>query len=80
MEILKYILTIVYVLDCLGLIVVVLMQEGKSGGLGALTGAADTYYGKNKGRTMEGALNKLTVALTTVFIVLSLVLHLSFFN
>lgn len=80
MEILKYILTIVYVLDCLGLIVVVLMQEGKSGGLGALTGASDTYWGKNKGRTMEGALSKITVALSTVFIVLSLLLHLSFFN
>ena len=80
MEILKYILTILYVLDCLGLIVVVLMQEGKSGGLGTLTGAADTYWGKNKGRTMEGALSKITIALATVFIVLSLVLHFSIFN
>lgn len=80
MEILKYILTILYVLDCLGLIVVVLMQEGKSGGLGSLTGAADTYWGKNKGRTMEGALSKITIALATVFIVLSLVLHFSIFN
>ncbi len=80
MEILKYILTILYVLDCLGLIVVVLMQEGKSGGLGTLTGAADTYWGKNKGRTMEGALSKITIALATVFIVLSVVLHFSIFN
>ena len=56
------------------------MQEGKSGGLGTLTGAADTYWGKNKGRTMEGALSKITIALATVFIVLSVVLHFSIFN
>ena len=32
------------------------MQEGKSAGLGAIAGAADTYWGKNKGRSMEGRL------------------------
>ena len=40
--------------------VIVLMQEGKNNGLGALTGSADTYWSKNKGRSMEGMLVKVT--------------------
>ncbi|MDO5294922.1 MAG: preprotein translocase subunit SecG [bacterium] len=80
MKILEYIMIILYLLDCVGLVVVVLMQEGKSGGLGALTGAADTYYAKNKGRTVEGALKKLTIALSVLFIVLSVVINLSVWN
>ncbi|MBE5962857.1 MAG: preprotein translocase subunit SecG [Lachnospiraceae bacterium] len=77
MEILRLIVTIAYVLICVGLVVVVLMQEGKSAGLsGAINGVADTYWGKNKGRSMEGALNKLTKVLAVLFIVISLVLNL----
>ena len=57
MQILRTILTILFVIDCIALTVVVLMQEGKSQGLGAIAGAADTYWGKNKGRSMEGVLN-----------------------
>ena len=55
MQILRTILTILFVIDCIALTVVVLMQEGKSQGLGAIAGAADTYWGKNKGRSMEGS-------------------------
>ena len=58
MEILRTILTVIFAIDCIALTVVVLMQEGKSQGLGAIAGAADTYWGKNKGRTMA-ALSKL---------------------
>ena len=46
MEILKTVLTVLYVLDCVGLIIVVLMQEGKQQGLGSVAGMADTYWGK----------------------------------
>ena len=53
MQILRTILTILFVIDCIALTVVVLMQEGKSQGLGAIAGAADTYWGKNKGRSMD---------------------------
>ena len=56
MEILRIILTVLFALDCIALTVVVLMQEGKQQGLGAIAGAADTYWGKNKGRSMEGKL------------------------
>ena len=56
MEILRIILTVLFILDCAALVVLVLMQEGKSAGLGAISGSSDTYWGKNKGRSMEGIL------------------------
>ena len=54
------------------------MQEGKSAGLGAISGAAETYWGRNKGRSMEGALVKITTALGVIFILLSIVLNINF--
>ena len=77
MEILRTVLTIVFIIVCIGLTVLVLMQEGKSAGLGAISGAAETYWGKNKGRSMEGALEKGTKILAALFIVLSVVLNLN---
>ena len=56
MNILRIVLTVIFVIDCIGLTVVVLMQEGKQKGLGAISGMADTYWGQNKGRSMEGHL------------------------
>ena len=52
MEILKTVLLILFAIDCIALTVIVLMQEGKNNGLGALTGSSDTYWSKNKGRSM----------------------------
>lgn len=57
----------------------VLMQEGKQQGLGAISGAAETYWGKNKGRSMEGKLVKWTAILVIVMIVLSAVLNITRF-
>ncbi len=76
MGVLKVILTIVFILDCICLAAVVLMQEGKAQGLGAIAGAAESYYGKNKGRTMEGGLVRLTQILAVLFFVLTLVLDM----
>ena len=78
MRILRTILTILFVIDCIALTVVVLMQEGKSQGLGAIAGAADTYWGKNKGRSMEGGLVKATTVMGVLFFVLAVVLNLNF--
>ena len=78
MQILRTILTILFVIDCIALTVVVLMQEGKSQGLGAIAGAADTYWGKNKGRSMEGGLVKATTVMGVLFFVLVVVLNLNF--
>ena len=78
MQILRTILTILFVIDCIALTVVVLMQEGKSQGLGAIAGAADTYWGKNKGRSMEGGLVKATTVMGVLFFLLAVVLNLNF--
>lgn len=77
-EILRIILTVIFVIDCIALTVVVLMQEGKSQGLGAIAGAAESYWGKNKGRTMEGGLTRATTVMGVLFFVLSVVLNLNF--
>lgn len=79
MGVLRIILTIVYVLICVALVILVLMQEGKAAGLGAISGAAETYWGKNKGRSMEGKLVKITTGLAVGFMVLAVVLNLALF-
>lgn len=71
-------LTIVYLLVCIALAVIVLAQEGKDAGLGAIGGIGDTYWGKNKSRSMEGRLVKITTALAVAFIVLAVILNLNF--
>ena len=79
MEILRYILMGIFVLVCIIATVLVLLQEGRSQGLGAIAGAAESYWGKNKGRSMEGNLEKWTKILMVVFFVLAVILNLSIF-
>ena len=67
------------VLLLLSLVVLVLMQEGKSAGLGSISGAADSYWGKNKGRSMEGRLVRFTKILAVLFMVLAVILNLNVF-
>ena len=80
MDILKIVLYIVFVIDCIALSAIILLQEGKSAGLGPIGGVADSYWGQNKGRSMEGALVKSTKFLAILFLVLSVVLNLKVFN
>lgn len=79
MEVLRIILTVIYIIICVALVILVLMQEGKSAGLGAISGAAESYWGKNKGRSMEGKLVKITTGLAVGFMVLAIVLNLTLF-
>lgn len=79
MEALRMVLTIIFILVCLVLTVIVLMQEGKSQGLGAVSGMAESYWGKNKGRSLEGKLVKITKVCAVLFMVLALVLDLNVF-
>lgn len=66
----------VYAIVCLLLIVIILLQQSKVTGLsGTISGAGDTYWGKNKARSMEGGLHKATVALAFLFIGLSLLIN-----
>lgn len=78
MEIVRIILTVVFIIVCLALIGIVLLQEGKSAGLGAIAGAAESYWGKNKGRSMEGTLVKATKYLVAAFIIIAAVLNINF--
>ena len=76
----KGILLIMYIIVSVALTIIVLMQEGKQAGLtGAISGAAESYWGKNKGRSMEGGLEKAPKILAVLFILLSLVLNLNLF-
>ena len=68
---LRIILTIVFVLLCIAMTVIA--------GLGAISGAAETYWGKNKGRSMEGKLEKFTKLAAVLIFVLALVLNLKVF-
>ena len=77
MEILKTVLMIIFAIDCIALTAIVLMQEGKSAGLGTISGMADTYWGKNKGRSIEGTLEKITKILAALFIIISVVLAMN---
>lgn len=78
MGILRIVLTVIFVLDCIGLTVVVLMQEGKEKGLGAISGMADSYWGRNKGRSMEGKLVLATKGMAVLFMVLAVILNINF--
>ena len=79
MQILRTILTIIFAIDCIALTVVVLMQEGKQQGLGGtISGAADTYWGRNKGRSMEGGLVRSTTIMAVLFFILAAVLNMNF--
>ncbi len=79
-EIARLAVTIIFAVLCVALTVIILMQEGKSAGLGSIAGAADTYWGKNKGRSMEGKMVRITAVMVVLFFVISLVLNISSFG
>ncbi len=74
---LQTVLTVVHVILSIILIAVVLFQSGKSAGLsGSIAGGAETFFGKNKARTLDGILGKLTAIVAILFIATSFVLSL----
>ena len=73
---LKIVLSVIFVHVAIAQTVIVLPQEGKSQGLGSIAGMADTYWGRNKGRSMEGALEKFTKFAAIMVVVLAVVLNL----
>ena len=80
MSALDYVFGVLFMIVCIALVVLVLAQEGKSQGLGAIQGTVEnTYWGKNKGRSREGILKKVTIGLSVLFIVLSVVLNMGIF-
>ena len=69
----EIVLGVVLLITSISLVVIVLMQEGRADGLGAITGGAETFLGKSKGRTVEQKLVRITKVLAVVFFVLSLI-------
>ncbi len=78
MGVAKIVLTAIQVLTSLFLIVVVLLQSGKSAGLsGAISGGTDTFFSKNKSRRADVILAKMTKYVAIGFMLLTLVLCLT---
>lgn len=68
-------LVIIHIIVALALVAIVLLQSGKAAGLsGSIAGGAETFFGKNKGRTMDAILSKITSVVAVVFLVTSLLI------
>ncbi len=80
MEVLKYILIAIYIIVCLALILVAMMQSKDDGGMsGAVVGSStNNFYEKNKGRTREGKLKRYTIILGVVFAILTIALSIMY--
>lgn len=71
----KIALTIVFIIVALALLVIVLKQEGKDNGFtGSLTGAVDSYWSKNKKHSKEAVIQRVTVVLGALFIIIAALL------
>lgn len=70
------IIAVIDILVCIGLVVLVIFQEGNAKGLGIIGGGADTFFGKSKGRSMDRVLKKLTTVAAVVFAALTILLYL----
>jgi len=76
-SVLGYVFGVLFIIVCVALVVLVLAQEGKNQGLGAIQGTVEnTYWSKNKGRSREGVLKKITIALSVLFVVFAIVLNM----
>ena len=77
METLNTVFSIIQVVLAVAVIILIALQKSKQGGLsGAITGGSETFFGKNKGNTLDAKLNKMTVIITIVLCVLTLVLNI----
>jgi len=73
--IMSIVVNILYLIVCLAIIAVVLLQSGRSAGLsGTIAGGAETFFGKNKARAYEALLGKYTVWIAILFVILSVIL------
>lgn len=72
MQFLEIVVNIILILASLVMIVTVLLQSGQAQGLGAIAGGAETFFGKNKARSVEGKLALITKIAAGVFVAMSL--------
>lgn len=69
------VLAVIDVMLCIAMVGLVIMQEGNSQGLGSIGGAADTFFGKNKGRSIDVVFKRITTVLGVVFAIVTIVLY-----
>lgn len=79
MTAIQYVLGAVLIVLAVILIISVLLQESRSAGLsGAISGGADTFFGKSKGKTIEQKLAKITKFVAAAFFILALGVSVAF--
>lgn len=76
MDAIAIIIAVINILISIGLILLVIFQEGNSKGLGAIGGGAETFFGKSKGRSIDAILKKLTTVAAVAFAVFTIALYL----
>jgi len=76
MDLIAIIIAVVDIVICLALVFLVIAQEGNDKGMGVIGGGADTFFGKEKGRSIDSTLKKITSALAILFAILTVILYL----
>jgi preprotein translocase subunit SecG len=77
LEAAKWIVNILHIVFAVSIIIIVLLQSGKQAGLsGSIAGGAETFFGKNKGRTIDALLGKYTAFAAIAFLITSIALYL----
>lgn len=76
MSVIAIIIASVDILICVALVLLVVFQEGNDKGMGVIGGGADTFFGKEKGRSIDSLLKKITSGLAILFAVLTVTLYL----
>ena len=75
------VLGILLAIVSIAIIVVIILQEGNQQGIGVVTGAADSYFSKNKARSIDAFLSRWTKVFAAVFVLFVIALNvLSYFN
>lgn len=75
------IITICIALASIGVVIFIVLQESSSGGLGSeITGSSETYWTRNRSKSKEGKLVRITTVLTVIFFVAAILLTISAFT
>jgi len=76
MKVFAIVLGVIDIVICISLVLLVVFQEGNDKGMGVIGGGADTFFGKEKGRTIDKKLKRFTSLLAILFAIITVVLYL----
>lgn len=76
MKVIAIVLGVIDIIICISLVLLVVFQEGNDKGMGVIGGGADTFFGKEKGRTIDKKLKRFTSLLAILFAIVTVVLYL----